>query len=88
MAEYVFAPSNVCSRKMTIEYEGDVIKGLSVEGGCHGNLQGIGKLLEGMKIDDAIDRLSGIVCRGSRNRMTSCPDQISIALREIKEMNK
>ena len=38
-------------------------------------------LIKGMKIDDVIARLKGINCHG---RGTSCPDQLSIALTEIK----
>ena len=35
-----------------------------------------------MNIDEAIDRLEGIDCRG---RGTSCPDQLAKALSKLKE---
>ena len=38
---YTYTPRGVCSRKMTVELENGVIKSVSVEGGCNGNLQGI-----------------------------------------------
>ena len=41
----------------------------------------VSKLCVGMKIDDAINKLSGIDCRG---RGTSCPDQLAKALKEVK----
>ena len=45
--EYI--PKGVCSRKMTVEIEGDIIKSVQIEGGCSGNLQGISRLVAGMK---------------------------------------
>lgn len=80
--EFHFIPKGVCSREMIVHYEGDTITGLQVIGGCNGNLKGIGALLVGMKFDEAITRLSGIKC-GFKD--TSCPDQIAMALKAIKE---
>ena len=79
--EYI--PQNVCSRKLTITVD-DNNKIVKIEsfGGCNGNLQGIDKLAQGMDVKEAIKRLEGIKCRGSRTGLTSCPDQISKALKE------
>ncbi len=84
MPEYVYIPRNVCSRELHVSYEGNTITGFYAVGGCNGNLQGIGRLVEGMDIDEAIRRLEGIKCRGSRTKETSCPDQLASALKEIK----
>ncbi len=81
METYVFTPKGVCSRKMTFEIEGDTIQSLVVEGGCNGNLKGIGALLKGRKIQEVIDCLDGIQC-GFKN--TSCPDQIAQALKQYQ----
>ena len=78
MATYEFKPQGVCSKKMTFEIEGDTIQSLVVEGGCNGNLKGIGALVKGRKIQEVIDVLDGIHC-GFKN--TSCPDQIAQALK-------
>lgn len=84
--EYRFKPSGVCSREMIIDLDGDIIKSVKIIGGCAGNTVGVSRLIEGMKIDEAIKRLKGIPC-GFRS--TSCPDQLSIALQEAKNnMNK
>jgi uncharacterized protein (TIGR03905 family) len=80
--EYRFKPTGVCSREMIIETEKDMIKKVKIIGGCHGNTQGISRLVEGMKIDDVIKRLKGIPC-GMKG--TSCPDQLAKALENIKE---
>lgn len=79
--EYRFIPKGVCSREMIIELDGDIIKSVKILGGCAGNTIGVSKLIEGMKVDEAIKRLRGIPC-GFRS--TSCPDQLSIALEEAK----
>ena len=66
---------------MTIKVNDGKVVSLEVIGGCNGNLQGIAKLVEGMEIDEAIKRLEGIKCRGSRTGQTSCPDQLAKALK-------
>ena len=75
-----FTPKGVCSRRMVIEVENGVVKSLEVTGGCHGNLQGISKLVEGMKVEDVISRLEGIRCGF---KPTSCPDQLAKALKTL-----
>lgn len=78
--EYTYKPQGVCSYKMIIEIEGDIIKKVTIQGGCAGNTVGVSRLVEGMKIEDAIKKLKGIPC-GMRG--TSCPDQLALALEEI-----
>ena len=80
--KYTYRPRGVCSQQMEIDIDNGKVTGLKVLGGCSGNLQGIAKLVEGMDVDDVIARLEGIHC-GFKS--TSCPDQLTKALREIKE---
>lgn len=77
----IYKPKGVCSSAIDIEVDGDVIRSVKFTGGCHGNLQGISKLVEGMQVDDAISRLKGIRC-GFKH--TSCPDQLAQALESFK----
>lgn len=79
--EYRFTPQGVCSTQIIVEVEDGIVKKLQVENGCHGNLQGISRLVEGMTVEEVIRRLEGIDCRG---RGTSCPDQIAKALKKIR----
>lgn len=76
-----FKTSGTCAKEIKFELDGDVVKEVVFVGGCNGNLQGISKLVEGMKVDDVIEKLSGIHC-GFRS--TSCPDQLTKALKEYK----
>ena len=71
----------VCSQLMIIDVKEGVIEQVQIVGGCHGNTQGLSKLLVGMEVKEAINRLEGIDCRG---RGTSCPDQLAQALKEYK----
>lgn len=82
MSAFEYAPQGVCSRLMQFDIEDNKIHNLKVVGGCNGNLQGIGKLVEGMDIDEVISRVEGIRCGA---RPTSCPDQLSRALKQAKE---
>ena len=74
-----YKPKGVCARMMTVEAENGVVKSVEVVGGCNGNLQGISRLVEGMPVDEVISRLEGIRCG---YKPTSCPDQLSKALKE------
>lgn len=80
--KYTYTPVGVCSRQIEIEVEEGIVKSIKVIGGCSGNLQGISRLVKGMKIEEVISKLKGIDCGG---KGTSCPDQISKALEIIKE---
>ena len=73
-----YQPKGVCSRRMLIEVENGVVRSMQVQGGCHGNLQGISKLVEGMEVQEVIARLVGIRW-GLKS--TSCPDQRATALK-------
>ena len=69
----------VCSTRMVIDVEDDTIQSVKIFNGCDGNLQGISRLVEGMKVTDAISKLEGIRCGG---KATSCPDQLAQALKQ------
>ena len=77
-----FKPRGVCSSEMRVEVENGIIRKVEVKGGCSGNLQGISRLVVGMDAREAISRMEGIRCG---MKPTSCPDQLSKALRECLE---
>ncbi len=79
-----YTPRGVCSKQMIVEAENGVITDVQVKGGCDGNLKGIMSLLKGMAVEDAIARMEGICCG---MKTTSCPDQLSQALRQLQEEN-
>lgn len=77
--KYTFYTSGTCSSQIDFEVEDNVIKQVFFTGGCHGNLQGISRLVQGMTCDEAIAKLEGIRCG---YKATSCPDQLARALKE------
>ena len=77
--KFTFYPQGVCSMMIEIELDGDIIKDVVFTGGCNGNLSGISKLITGMRAEDVIERLEGTRCGMNE---TSCPDQLSKALRQ------
>ena len=74
-----YRTKGVCSRMIKLELDGDIIRAVEFVGGCSGNTQGVARLVEGMKVDDAIARMEGIQCGP---RPTSCPDQLAQALKQ------
>lgn len=79
--EISYKTKGVCARGILIDVEDDTVKSVRFEGGCSGNTQGVATLVEGMKVDDVINKLSSIKC-GFKN--TSCPAQLAEALKEYK----
>ena len=71
-------PKNVCSVEMFVEHENGVIQKVRIIRGCPGNTQGVGALLVGMTLEEAVRRLEGIQCRNG----TSCPDQLAKGIKE------
>ena len=79
---YVYKTKGTCSSKIEVELEGNIVRNVKFTGGCHGNLQAIPKLVEGMTVEEVERRISGIRC-GMKN--TSCGDQLAKACREAYE---
>lgn len=78
---YDYTPRGVCSRRISVDLDGDTIKEVSFVGGCDGNLKAIAKLVCGQKVDDVVALLEGNTCGP---RATSCADQLTRALREAQ----
>ncbi len=80
-----YKTQGTCSSHIEVEVEDDVIQQVFFWGGCNGNLQGISRLVKGMKVEEVLQKLEGVKCG---NRSTSCPDQLCKALREMKQDKK
>lgn len=70
----------VCSKKIEIEIKDGIIMKVAYTRGCDGNAKGIGALIKGMSVEEAIRRLEGITCG---KRPTSCPDQLAKVLKSL-----
>lgn len=78
--KYHYKMQGTCSTDIYFELNNDKVSNVHYVHGCNGNLQGIGRLVEGMKAEEVIQRLEGIRCG---HKCTSCPDQLSIALKKV-----
>ena len=79
--QFEYKTKGTCSQRIFFEIEDGKVHNVQYLGGCNGNLQGIGRLVEGMEVDEVIKRVEGIHCG---MRPTSCPDQLATALKEAK----
>ena len=85
MFSYEYKTKGRCSTKITLDLDGNVVHNVVFTGGCHGNLQAIPKLVEGLTVEEVESRISGIKC-GYKD--TSCGDQLAKACREALEASK
>ena len=80
MKTITYRTYGTCSRFIEVTGDNGCLTDVKFFGGCDGNLQGISKLVKGMKYEDVIARLKGISCNG---KPTSCPDQLCRAIEEL-----
>ena len=73
-----------CSRAINFDITDGIVCNVQFVGGCHGNTQGLAKLVEGMPAEEVISRLEGINCGG---KGTSCPDQLAKGIKKALEQN-
>ena len=78
--KYVYRTQGTCSTNLELDVEEWVLKEVAYWGGCNGSLQGISRLVTGMKVEDVIEKLEGVRCG---RRSTSCPDQLCKALHDM-----
>ncbi len=75
--------SYVCCDRILAGIDNGRLHNVSFEGGCDGNGRAIGRLLEGMPVEQAIKLLAGVNCEG---KGTSCADQLAAGLqRNLRE---
>lgn len=76
--KHTYYITGTCSRQIDFEVNDGKVSNIVFTGGCHGNLQGIARLVDDMSCEDVIKKLEGIRC-GYKD--TSCPDQLARALK-------
>ncbi len=77
----VYTTSGVCAKTIEFMVEEGIVTKITFQSGCSGNLQGVSRLAEGMKVEDVIRKLQGIRCG---DKGSSCPDQLARALAEYQ----
>lgn len=72
-----YSTSGVCAKNIEFDIVDNKVVNVEFVGGCNGNLGGISRLIDGMEVDQVIEKLSGLRCG---MKQTSCPDQLVKAL--------
>ncbi len=75
-----YKTEKVCAKEINFDVENGTIKDVQFIGGCQGNLNAISKLIEGMPVEQVIEKFKGNLCRNQ----TSCTDQLAKALEELQ----
>ncbi len=82
---YKYQTHGTCSVEIQFDVdENNKLHNVKFIGGCRGNTQGVARLCEGRDIDEVEGILEGVQCRNG----TSCPDQLSRAIKTYKENKK
>lgn len=85
----VYQTKGVCARQITFDLKDEngkkIVRNVNFVGGCSGNTQGVARLVEGMEVNDAVQRMEGISCNG---KPTSCPDQLARAIKLALEQGE
>lgn len=79
--KYSYKTKGTCSRQIDLELNGDIVTNVKFYGGCDGNLKAIPVLVDGLTVNQIVEKCSGILC-GFKD--TSCADQLSRAVLEAQ----
>jgi uncharacterized protein (TIGR03905 family) len=72
-----YKTEGTCCAAISFRVVAGKLRDVRFDGGCHGNTQGVARLVEGCALMDVHKRLKGIRCGDKR---TSCPDQLACAI--------
>jgi len=78
MFHFDYLTTGTCSKVISLDIDGDVVRNIVFMGGCDGNLKAIPMLVDGWTVDQIEEKLTGISCG---KRPTSCGDQLAKAVR-------
>ena len=82
---YTYKTHGTCASLIELELEGNIVHNVKFTGGCHGNLQAIPKLVEGLTVEEVEQKIGGIRC-GFKD--TSCGDQLAKACHAALDAQK
>ena len=83
--EYSYRTRGVCAMQISFNIDDNIVTDIEFMGGCNGNLKAIAKLVDGWTVEQIEEKLSGNTCGG---KITSCADQLAIAVREAYNLQK
>ena len=80
-----YKPQHVCSRQIDVVVKDGIVKDVRFVGGCPGNTLGVSALTKGRKVEEVIQLLEHVECPRSGEFKTSCPQELSKALKAAIE---
>lgn len=83
--QFEYKTRGTCASKIIFQMEDGIVSDVRFIGGCSGNTQGVSALVNGMTVDEVIEKLQGIRCG---MKATSCPDQLAQALIAAKAQSE
>lgn len=81
MFHFDYLTENTCSKVISLDLDGEIVRNIQFMGGCDGNLKAIPILLDGWSVEQIAQKLAGIQCG---RRGTSCGDQLAKAVLAAK----
>lgn len=75
----IYQTKGTCSTQIQVEVDGGRIQLVKFVKGCPGFTQALERMLVGIPVQEAIQKLEGIQCL---DKGTSCPDQLAKALKQ------
>lgn len=82
---YSYQTKGICATQIDMDIEEGKVRNVKFYGGCDGNHKGIISLVDGMPLQEVIQKLDGITCG---HKSSSCPDQLAKALAQYQAENK
>ena len=55
--QFEYRTKGTCSQRIIFEINDGIVTNVQFLGGCNGNLQGISKLVDGMKVEEVIEKI-------------------------------
>lgn len=81
--KYNYKTENTCSKEIEFDLNDNVVTNVKfLGGGCPGNLQAVPKLVEGLTVEEIVNKVGGINC-GFRG--TSCANELAKAVKKAYE---
>ena len=81
--KYNYKTENTCSKEIEFDLNDNAVTNVKfLGGGCPGNLQAVPKLVEGLTVEEIVNKVGGINC-GFRG--TSCANELAKAVKKAYE---
>lgn len=58
---YSYTTKGTCSSEIEFDLDGDIVHNVQFVGGCNGNLKAISSLVDGLTVEQVVDKVKGIV---------------------------